>query len=290
LTEVITERDLLRATVGAHASKVEQFQQELTSLVNLKNDFQRVEGKLREVEKEKASLLDQVGQQERKWTEVVTERDLLRATVAAHATKVEQFQQELTSLVNLKNDFQRVEGKLREVEKEKEEYIDALAVCQERIKGVEDEATQANEENKLLRSQSHEAIESLKARVSEYEIASLQNNEIMKEMQTTISSISLQLATTKNERDKLACAVEVLKGKEKEAEDLVKHSQILEDQLSDATTQQKATFEQLCKRDEMEAQLRADIDSSQRRERCDSKYYASARGRQRRDVGAIRAQ
>lgn len=237
-------------------------------LLTVAQEKEALESIAHRLDAEKAQLLDQVGQQERSLSQVIMERDLLRATVDAHANKVEQMQQELTSLFNLKNDFASVEGKLREVEKEKEQHIQSLAVCQERIKSVEDEAIQTRKENQFLRSQSHEVIENLKARVNEYEIASLQNEKMMKEMQTTISSTSAQLVTISKERDELVIirseltsAIDVLKGKEKEAEDLAKHSQMLKDQLSQAIAEQKASLAQLCEREEMEAQLRADIDS-----------------------------
>ena len=256
--------DKLRS-VSEVKDKLKSRVQDLLTVAQEKETLESISHRL---EAEKSSLLSQVSQQERNLSQVISERDSLRATVAAHAKKGEELQHELASLLNLKNDFARIEGQLREVEKEKEQHIQSLAGCKERIKFIEDELIQVKEENQVLRSQSQEMIENLKARVSEYEIASRQNDEITTEMQTKISSISAQLAATSKERDDLVIlrselysVIDTFKKKDNEAEHLAKHSQILEDQLRDATAQQKATLAQLCKHDETEARLRADIDS-----------------------------
>jgi chromosome segregation ATPase len=245
----------------------DELKRKIQQLLAVVQEKSSLDSTLRRLTAENADLAAEIGRQGSRFADIKGDRDQLHETVVAYAEQIQQLQQRLNSYESHKNELERVEGRLLQIETEKEHLLANINVYKEQIKAVEEHLFNANEQCQSLYSQSSEQrlmIDSLTADLKDQEEALRQKELRLNELEPQLSSISLELASVSKERDDLSVCrdehertIAILLAKEK---DLLMHSKNTEKQMNEALTLHSAEVEERRRRDEIEGQLRADLD------------------------------
>ncbi|KAI2492680.1 hypothetical protein MHU86_21865 [Fragilaria crotonensis] len=248
----------------------EELKRKVQQLLSVAQEKSSQDSMLRRLTAENADLAAEIGRQGSSFADMKGERDRLHGTVVAYADQIQQLQQELASFESHKDELERVEGRLLQLETEKEHQLADIIVYKERIKALEEDVINANVQYQSLHSECVEQclkIDSLTADLKDQEEALRQNETRLNELEPQLSSMSMELATVSKEREDLIVfrdeqqrTIANLLAKEKDAADLLMHSKNVEKQLNEALALHRTEVEERRRRDEIEAQLRANLD------------------------------
>jgi len=276
-TETQNQLDDAFEQLGAMAEAEEELKSRVQALLGAAQEKVSLETAAHGLTAENDKLKADVQQREALITQIEQDRDSLNETIVVSASKIEDLQRQLKSLVSEKENFAEKENQLLAVQKERDEVMHSVARYEENITSIQEQLKEANVQNQQLLSQSseiasnHNVLSDLQVRLNDQEAVARLNEEQLLEKENIISSLSIELEGATDERDflsktssELQETIRKLQTEQSEAGAEVTESKSrlkqLEQDLKIATERHHGTLEQVRNRDEIEAHLRRDMD------------------------------
>jgi chromosome segregation ATPase len=273
---ITTQRHLDDALekITAMTGVKEELKSRMQALLGVAQDKQELEASAQGLETQNTKLLLVEEQLNVRITQMEQEREVLNETARACASEMQGLQHKLKSLISERESFAHAKSQLVSIQSERNELLKDLASNKATLALVEKQLKESKVKNDRLKSESSEVASSqdvisfLQAKLNDI---SRMSEEKLLEQERTASLLSTELQELTDEKDQLSLesdkfqeTVHMLQAEQKEAcaelAETLTRLKDSEQELKIAIEQHQATLEQVRNRNEIEAQLRRDMD------------------------------